>query len=110
MISRTHLITGLLFSLALVGGQQAQAANHKDLAAGVAVGAIIGGVIASQRPTQVYTPAPVYRAPPPPATYYPRPIYIERPVYYRSGPAYYIPAPHRYKHWHKPPHRHGHRW
>lgn len=116
MLSRIPLITGLIASLAFAGGQQAHAADGGDVAAGVAVGAIIGGVLASQRPVRVYEPAPVYHAPPPRVVYYePRPVYYEpRPVYYRPGPVYYVPEPrHRHKHWrkhHRRHHHHGHRW
>ena len=72
MHSRIPLITGLIASLALAGEQQAIAADGGDVAAGVAVGAIIGGVRASQRPVRVYPPAPVY-APPRVVYYEPRP-------------------------------------
>ena len=76
MHSRIPLITGLIASLALAGEQQAIAADGGDVAAGVAVGAIIGGVLASQRPVRVYQPEPVY-APPPVVYYEPRPVYYD---------------------------------
>lgn len=122
MLSRIPLITGLIASLALVGEQQAQAADGGDVAAGVAVGAIIGGVLASQRPGRTYEPAPVYQAPPPQVVYYqprpvyyrPRPVYHQPPpVYYTPGPVYYVPAPPpRHKPWrHHLRHRHhDYRW
>ena len=108
MHSRIPLITGLIASLALAGEQQAIAADGGDVAAGVAVGAIIGGVLASQRPVRVYQPEPVYA--PPPVVYY-----EARPVYYTPGPVYYVPEPrHRHKHWRKHHrrhhHDHGYRW
>lgn len=115
MHSRIPLITGLIASLALAGEQQALAADGGDVAAGVAVGAIIGGVLASQRPVRVYQPEPVY-APPPVVYYEPRPVYYEaRPVYYTPGPVYYVPEPrYRHKHWRKHHrrhhHDHGYRW
>lgn len=116
MLSRIPIITGLIASLAFAGEQQAHAADSGDVAAGVAVGAIIGGVLASQRSERGYAPAPVYRAPPPPRVVYyeTRPVYYEpRPVYYSPGPVYYVPAPPppRYRHWREPRrHHHGHRW
>lgn len=113
MLSRIPLITGLIVSLALAGGQQAQAADGGDVAIGVAAGAIIGGVLASQRPVRVYEPAPVYHAPPPVA-YYPPVYYEARPVYYTPAPVYYIDSHRHYKRHHRH-HRHhhrhhGHRW
>lgn len=104
MNARIPLITGLIASLAFAGAQQANAADRGDVAAGVAVGAILGGVLAS-RPVRVYEPAPVY-APPPVVYYEPRPVYYEpRPVYY-PAPVYYGPPGHGY--WRKH-HRHHHR-
>ena len=112
MISRIPLITGLIASLAFAGVQQAQAADSGDVAIGVAAGAIIGGVLASQRPVHVYEPVPAYA--PPPVVYHPAPVYVERPVYYAPGPVYYVPRHHHghHKHWrkHHRPHHHGHRW
>ena len=108
MHSRIPLITGLIASLALAGEQQAIAADGGDVAAGVAVGAIIGGVLASQRPVRVYQPEPVYA--PPPVVYY-----EPRPVYYTPGPVYYVPEPPRRHRWHGHQHRrhhdgYGRRW
>ncbi|WP_153020677.1 hypothetical protein [Pseudomonas sp. BMS12] len=117
MISRLSLITGLAASLVFGAEQQAQAADHGDVAAGVAVGAIIGGVLASQRPVQVYEPAPVvYQSPP--VAYYPAPVYVQprpvyvqpQPVYYRPAPVYYVAKPPRYRHGHKHHYRHYGRW
>jgi len=51
---------------------------------GLGVGALIGGVIASQTP--VYAAPPVAYAPPP--AYYP-----PAPAYYAPQPTYYAPAP-----------------
>ncbi|MDX5372172.1 MAG: hypothetical protein LPK18_07025 [Pseudomonadaceae bacterium] len=123
MRSRIPLITGLIASLALAGEQQAQAADSRDVAIGVAAGALIGGVLASQRPVRVYEPAPVYHAPPPVVYYEPRPVYYEpRPIYYRPAPVVVVHQPyyrkHHHKHWrkhhyrhaHDYRHRHGHRW
>jgi hypothetical protein len=112
MLSRIPIITGLIASLLFAGGQQAQAADSGDVAIGVAAGAIIGGVLASQRPVRVYEPEPVY-APPPVVYYEPRPVYYEpRPVYYRPAPVYYVAEPrHHHKHWrkhHRHDHGHGH--
>lgn len=113
MLSRIPIITGLIASLLFAGGQQAQAADGGDVAIGVAAGAIIGGVLASQRPVRVYEPEPV-------VYYEPRPVYYEpRPVYYRPAPVYYVAEPrYHHKHWrkhhrrhhHHHGHGHGHRW
>ncbi|MEO4047892.1 hypothetical protein AAFN46_12480 [Pseudomonas sp. CAU 1711] len=109
MRSRIPLITGLIASLALAGAQQAQAADSGDVAIGVAAGALIGGVLASQRPVRVYEPAPVYHAPPPVVYYEPRPVYYEaRPVYYSPAPVIVV-KPYGHKHWRKH-HRHYHRY
>lgn len=111
MLSRIPIITGLIASLLFIGGQQAQAADRGDVAAGVAVGAIIGGVLASQRPIHVHPSGPMYA---PPVYHVPRPVYhAPRAVYYHPAPVYYVPEPrHYHKHWHKHQHRHhghGHR-
>ncbi len=115
MHSRIPLITGLIASLALAGEQQAIAADGGDVAAGVAVGAIIGGVLASQRPVRVYQPEPVYA--PPPVVYSRAAPGLLRGPPGRShpGPVYYVPEPrHRHKHWRKHHrrhhHDHGYRW
>ena len=105
MLSRIPLITGLIASLAFAGMQQAQAADRGDVAAGVAVGAILGGVLASQRTVRVYEPAPVYYAPPvvvappvvygPPRVYAPAPrVVITPPPVYVRPPHYHAPRPH----------------
>ncbi len=112
MLARIPLISGLMASLTFVGGQQVYAADSRDVAAGVAVGAIIGGVLATQRPVAVYQPAPpVYYAPPPPVAYYPpQPVYVQQPVYYTPGPVYYVPGPRYYRsHWKQHPGRKYHR-
>lgn len=123
MLSRLSLVSGLVVSLALVGQQPAIAADRGDVAAGVVLGAVVGGVIASQsRP--VYSappPPPVAYYPPPPVAYYPpQPVYYEaRPVYYEPRPVYYRPYPvvvaPGYRYYDDRPHhghhRHGHdRW
>ncbi|MWV15675.1 hypothetical protein F3I16_06380 [Pseudomonas sp. L-22-4S-12] len=113
MRARLPLITGLIVSLALLGQAPAHAADSGDVAAGVVLGAVVGGVIASHtRPVRVYEPEPVYYSPPPVAYYPPQPVYYEpRPVYYTSGPVYYVPRHHRHGHGHRHHHRHhDRRW
>jgi hypothetical protein len=114
MLSRIPIITGLIASLLFAGGQQAQAADGGDVAIGVAAGASIGGVLASQRPVRVYEPEPVVYYEPRPVYYEPRPVYYPAPVYYVAEPRYH------HKHWrkhhrrhhhhHGHGHGHGHRW
>lgn len=113
MLSRLPLVTGLVASLALLGQTSANAADSGDVAAGVALGAIVGGVIVSQsRPVEVYSPPPVaYYPPPPPVAYYPpQPVYYEpRPVYYRPYPIVVAPGYRYYDRYHHRHHRHhGH--
>ncbi|VXC49532.1 conserved exported hypothetical protein [Pseudomonas sp. 8AS] len=112
MRARLPLITGLIVSLALLGQAPAHAADSGDVAAGVVLGAVVGGVIASHtRPVRVYEAEPVYYSPPV-AYYPPQPVYYEpRPVYYTSGPVYYVPRHHRHGHGHRHHHRHhDRRW
>lgn len=112
MRARLPLITGLIVSLALLGQAPAHAADSGDVAAGVVLGAVVGGVIASHtRPVRVYEPEPVYYSPPPVAYYPAPPVYYQpRPVYY-SAPVYYVPRHHRHGHGHRHHHRHhDRRW
>ncbi|WAC45242.1 hypothetical protein OU997_03350 [Pseudomonas sp. SL4(2022)] len=112
MHARSPLITGLIASLAFAGAQQALAADRGDVAAGVVIGAILGGVLVSQRSAPAYEPQPVYRAPPPVVYYEPRPVYYEpRPVYYTPAPVYYVAEPrYPHNHWRKTQRRHHDDW
>lgn len=103
MRARNALLTVVVAGLALVGQQTVQASDRNAAIAGLAVGAVVGGAIASQhsRSVQVYAPPPVY--------YQPQPIYYQpRPVYYRPAPVYSRPyyGP-RYERWQG---RDGGRW
>lgn len=102
MRARNALLTVVVAGLALVGQQTVQASDRNAAIAGLAVGAVVGGAIASQhsRSVQVYAPPPAYYPPPqvvyypPPAAYYPPPVYYQpQPIYYQPRPVYYRPAP-----------------
>ncbi|HBX56284.1 hypothetical protein [Pseudomonas sp. UBA2684] len=85
MHGRIPLLAVLVASLTLAGQAAAHGSHREAAIAGVVVGALIGGVIASNSRYPVYVeiglPPPVVYYEPYPIYYHPYPVYQRHPYY-----------------------------